>query len=264
MCVCVFLACAVSAMLYEVVRSGVSSRLRSSGVDGEQVNGDMEFNVLLGQSELTEKALHLCHLLPPGFMPPCQSSQSFALDAVDSLVRCGILIMEEIPRDVPLCDFLKKEGALNWTTSDDPYHSDSDCDVEEQDLRSYKISQPSQCPEMLFFLCRMLAGHMRALCWATSCLDLLPTPLPEAEFVAQMHSHLCDAADQKKRHYESCSEEAAHTAVRSLIDLGVLTEERRKGGGGGGGGVFLGVGSLFQLPENRQKLQRFMSQYLFN
>ncbi|KAK9522977.1 hypothetical protein VZT92_019410 [Zoarces viviparus] len=251
-------ACAVSAMLCEVVGSGVSSRVRSDGVDGEQVNGDMEFDVVLCQSELTERALQLCHLLPPGFMPPCQSSQSFALDAVDSLVRCGILIMEEIHRDVPICDFWKREGALSWTTSDDPYHSDSDCDVEEQDLRFYKISQPSQCPEMLFFLCSMLAGHLRALCWATSGLDLLHTPLPEAEFVAQMHSHLCDTASQTKQHYESCSEEAAHTAVRSLIDLGVLSEERQRGG------VFLGVGPLFQSSENRRKLQRFISQYLFN
>ncbi|XP_074495436.1 glycerol-3-phosphate acyltransferase 2, mitochondrial isoform X1 [Sebastes fasciatus] len=251
-------ACAVSAMLCEVVGSGVSSRVRSDGVDGEQVNGDMEFDVALCQSELTERALQLCHLLPPGFMPPCQSSQSFALDAVDSLVRCGILIMEEIPRDVPICDFWKKEGALTWTTSDDPYHSDSDCDMEEQDLRSYKISQPSQCPEMLFFLCSMLAGHLRALCWTAAALDLLLTPLPEAEFVAEIHFRLCDTANKKKQHYESCSEEAAHTAVRSLIDLGVLSEERQKGG------VFLGVVPLFQLSENRQKLHRFISQYLYN
>uniref|UniRef100_A0A8C2WR86 Glycerol-3-phosphate acyltransferase 2, mitochondrial n=1 Tax=Cyclopterus lumpus TaxID=8103 RepID=A0A8C2WR86_CYCLU len=194
-------ACAVSAMLCEVVCSGV--------------NGDMEFNVVLCQSELTERALQLCHLLPPGFMPPCQSSQSFALDAVDSLVRCGILTMEEIPRDVPISDFWKKEGALTWTTSDDPYHSDSDCDMEEQDLRSYKISQPSQCPEMLFFLSSMLAGHMRALCWATSCLDLLPTPLP-----GMYVSGTAFIFDWCRR-VESCSEEAAHTAVRSLIDLGV-------------------------------------------
>ncbi|XP_049906447.1 glycerol-3-phosphate acyltransferase 2, mitochondrial [Epinephelus moara] len=251
-------ACAVSAMLCEVVSSGVSSRVRSGDVDGEQVSGDMEFDVVLCQSELTERALQLCHLLPPGFMPPCQSSQNFALDAVDSLVRCGILIMEEIPRDVPICDFWKREGTLTWTTSDDPYHSDSDCDMEEQDLRSYKISQPSQCPEMLFFLCSMLAGHLRALCWTTTALDLLNTPLPEAEFVAQVHSHLCDMANKKKQHYESCSEEAAHTAVRSLIDLGVLSEERREGG------VFLGVVPLFQLSENRQKLHRFISQYLYN
>ncbi|KAL7391762.1 hypothetical protein ABVT39_014327 [Epinephelus coioides] len=251
-------ACAVSAMLCEVVSSGVSSRVRSGDVDGEQVSGDMEFDVVLCQSELTERALQLCHLLPPGFMPPCQSSQNFALDAVDSLVRCGILIMEEIPRDVPICDFWKREGTLTWTTSDDPYHSDSDCDMEEQDLRSYKISQPSQCPEMLFFLCSMLAGHLRALCWTTTALDLLNTPLPEAEFVAQVHSHLCDMANKKKQHYESCSEEAAHTAVRSLIDLGVLSEEHREGG------VFLGVVPLFQLSENRQKLHRFISQYLYN
>ncbi|XP_070761074.1 glycerol-3-phosphate acyltransferase 2, mitochondrial [Enoplosus armatus] len=249
-------ACAVSAMLCEVAGSGVSNRVRSDGVDGEEVKVDMEFDVVLCQSELTERALQLCHLLPPGFMPPCQSPQSFALDAVDSLVRCGILIMEEIPRDVPICDFWKKEGVLTWTTTDDPYHSDSDC--EGQDLRSYKISQPSQCPEMLFFLCSMLAGHLRALCWTTTGLNLLLTPLPEAEFVARTHSHLCDTANTKKQHYESCSEEAAHTAVRTLIDLGVLSEERQKGG------VFLGVSSLFQLSENRQKLHRFISQYLYN
>ncbi|XP_070821079.1 glycerol-3-phosphate acyltransferase 2, mitochondrial [Chaetodon trifascialis] len=249
-------ACAVSAMLCEVAGCCVSSRVRSGGMDGEEVKGDMEFDVVLCQSELTERALQLCHLLPPGFMPPCQSSQSFALDAVDSLVRCGILIMEETTRAVPLCDFWKRGGTLTWTTTDDPYYSDSDC--EEQDVHSYKISQPSQCPEMLFFLCSMLAGHLRALCWTTTGLDLLHTPLPEAECVAQIHSHLCDTASKKKQHYESCSEEAALTAVRTLIDLGVLSEERQKGG------VFLGVSPLFQLSENRQKLHRFISQYLYN
>ncbi|KAM9742932.1 glycerol-3-phosphate acyltransferase 2, mitochondrial isoform 1-T2 [Menidia menidia] len=255
-------ACAVSAMLCEVVLSGVSSKVRADGAEGEEVKGDMEFDVVLGQSELTEKALQLCHLLPPGVMPPCQSSQSFALDAVDSLVRCGILIMEEIPRDVPICDFWKKEGTLSWTTSDDPYYSDSDC--EEQDLRSYKISQPTQCPEMLFFLCSMLAGHLRALCWTTAALELMDTPLAgegflhEAEFLSQIHSFLCDMANQKKRHYESCSEEAAHTAVRTLLDLGVLLERRQAGG------IFLGVSPLFQPSENRQKLLRFISQYMYN
>ncbi|XP_030593799.1 glycerol-3-phosphate acyltransferase 2, mitochondrial [Archocentrus centrarchus] len=249
-------ACAVSAMLCEVAHSGVSSSVRND-VEGEVVKGDTEFDGVRCQSELTERALQLCHLLPPGFMQPCQSSQSFALDAVDSLVRCGILIQEEVPRDVPICDFWRKEnGALTWTTSDDPYHSDSDC--EEPDLYSYKISQPSHCPEMLFFLCRMLAGHLRALCWATMGLELIKMPLAEAEFVAQIHSHLCDTANKKKQHYESCSEEAAHTAVRTLIDLGVLLEEWQKEG------VFLTVSPLFQLSENRQKLHRFISQYLYN
>ncbi|XP_024860876.1 glycerol-3-phosphate acyltransferase 2, mitochondrial [Kryptolebias marmoratus] len=249
-------ACAVSAMLCEVVFTGVSSRVRTDGVKGEGVKGDMEFDVVLGQSELAEKALRLCHLLPSGVMPPCQSTQSFALDAVDSLVRCGILIMEEISRDAPICDFMKREGALTWTTTDDPYHSDSDC--EEQELRSYKISQPSQCPDMLFFLCSMLAGHLRTLCWTVEALDLMDASMAEAEFVSWIHSHLCDTANQKKQHYESCSEEAAHTAVRTLIDLGVLSEERQTGGN------FLGVSPLFQLSENREKLQRFISQYLYN
>lgn len=33
---------------------------------------------------------------------PCQSSQSFAMDAVDSLVRCGILVIEEVRYLLPL------------------------------------------------------------------------------------------------------------------------------------------------------------------
>lgn len=55
-------------MLCEVALSGVSSSVRSD-VEGEEVKGDTEFDVVLCQSELTERALQLCHLLPPGFMP---------------------------------------------------------------------------------------------------------------------------------------------------------------------------------------------------
>lgn len=56
-------------MLCEVVASGVSSRVKSGSVDGEKVKGDMDFDVVLCQSELMERALQLCHLLPPGFLP---------------------------------------------------------------------------------------------------------------------------------------------------------------------------------------------------
>uniref|UniRef100_A0A3P8TQT6 Glycerol-3-phosphate acyltransferase 2, mitochondrial n=1 Tax=Amphiprion percula TaxID=161767 RepID=A0A3P8TQT6_AMPPE len=220
-------ACAVSAMLCEVAFSGVKE--------------DMEFDVVLCQSNLTERALQLCHLLPPGFMPPCQSSQNFAVDAVDSLVRCGILIIEEIPRDVSICDFWKKDGILTWTTTDDPYHSDSDC--EEQDLRSYKIRQPSRCPEMLFFLCSMLAGHLRALCWTTMGLDHIDTPLAKSTPL-KIRKRLCCVLTL--------------LCLCSLCSIQVLSEERQEEG------VLLGVGPLFQLSENRQKLHRFISQYLFN
>ncbi|XP_075889352.1 glycerol-3-phosphate acyltransferase 2, mitochondrial isoform X2 [Nelusetta ayraudi] len=250
-------ACAVSAMLCEVVSSGVSARVRGGVPDEEEVKGDLEFDVVLCQSELTDRALQLCLLLPPGFQPPCQSSQSFAMDAVDRLVHCGILVIEETPRDVPTCDFWKREGLLTWTTGEDSGHSDSDC--EEQEACSYKISQPSQCPEMLFFLCSMLAGHLRALCWTTAALDLLHVPLPEAEFVARIHSHLCDTANKKKQHYESCTKESARTAVRTLIDLGVISEHPQEGGA-----VSLHVAPRFQLPENRQKLTHFISQYVYN
>lgn len=54
-CVCLCVACAVSAMLSEVVGCGGG--------------GDLEFDVVLGQEELTEKSLQLTHLLSPGFIP---------------------------------------------------------------------------------------------------------------------------------------------------------------------------------------------------
>lgn len=66
---CLLLACAVSAMLCEVVASGIGSSVKSGGVDGVKVEGDMDFDVVLCQSELIERALQLCHLLPPGFLP---------------------------------------------------------------------------------------------------------------------------------------------------------------------------------------------------
>lgn len=44
----------------------------------------------------------------------------------------------------------------------------------------------------------------------------------------------------------------------SLFSIQVLLEEWQKGG------VFLAVSPLFQLSENRQKLHRFISQYLYN
>lgn len=53
MFVCV--ACAISAMLREVADCGGG--------------GEMEFDVALGQEELTEKCLQLTHLLPVGHIP---------------------------------------------------------------------------------------------------------------------------------------------------------------------------------------------------
>lgn len=66
-------------MLCEVVASGVSSRVKSGSVDGAKVKGDMDFDVVLCQSELMERALQLCHLLPPGFLPVSLDSYQPAL-----------------------------------------------------------------------------------------------------------------------------------------------------------------------------------------
>ncbi|KAJ8396920.1 hypothetical protein AAFF_G00012430 [Aldrovandia affinis] len=240
-------ACAVSAMLCEVGRCGGAA---AAG------GGEMEFDVALSQEELTERALQLCHLLPLGHRPPCQSAHSFALDAVDSLVRSGLLVMEEVPRDHPVCDFWRRQGALAWSGEDEQGQSDSDC--EEQDTRSYKLSQPTQCPELLFFLCSLLSVQLRALSWAVEGLQSLRTPLPESECVSQLHACLCDRARLDRQHYESSSADLASEAVRTLTHLGVLEEVEERGG------VYFEISPLFQQADNRDKLHSFICQFLYD
>ncbi|XP_072537227.1 glycerol-3-phosphate acyltransferase 2, mitochondrial [Salminus brasiliensis] len=239
-------ACAVSAMLREVAGCG----------GGGGGRGEMEFDVALGQEELTEKSLQLTHLLPAGYTPPCQAAHSFALETVDSLVRCGILIMEEVPRDAPVCDFWRRQGVLSWTATDDPDQS-SDSDCAEQDPRSYKLSQPDQCPELLFFLCSLLSVQLRALCWAIESLHLLRCPMTESACVTQLHTHLRNRAQLDKVHHESSSIKLVRLAVRTMTDLGVLIEERQSEC------VYLDVSPVFLQPEIKQKLLHFVSQFLY-
>uniref|UniRef100_W5NF48 Glycerol-3-phosphate acyltransferase 2, mitochondrial n=1 Tax=Lepisosteus oculatus TaxID=7918 RepID=W5NF48_LEPOC len=233
-------ACAVSSMLSEAVLCANES--------------EMEFDVSLCQEELTERALQLCHLLPDIILPPCQSAQSFAMDAVDSLVHCGILVMEESSRDRPVCDLLQQRDALRWKSVDEMEYSDSDCE-DMSNPRCYKLSQPSQCPELLFFLCRLLSAQLRALCWATEALPLLHLPLPEAQCIAQLHAVLCDRAQTAREYYESASLELTAAAIHTFTDLGVLCVESGKG---------LGLRTEFQQKKNREMLHSFISQFLFS
>lgn len=115
-CVSVFvclLACAVSAMLCEVVASGVSSSVKSGSVDGEKVKGDMDFDVVLCQSELIERALQLCHLLPPGFLPVgLNSYHSSHTQATTLCLTQWMLNRAEQPFILLCCPYLwKKEGS---------------------------------------------------------------------------------------------------------------------------------------------------------
>ncbi|XDV48709.1 hypothetical protein PO909_018088 [Leuciscus waleckii] len=234
-------ACAVSAMLSEVVGCGGG--------------GDQEFDVVLGQEELTEKSLQLTHLLSPGYIPPCQNAHSFALDVVDSMVRCGVLVMEEVQKDSPACDFMKRQGVLSWAASDNPDQS-SDSDCEEPDKHSYKLSQPSQCPELLFFLCSLLSVQLRALCWALESLHYLPTPITETDCLSQLHTHLKNRAQLDKAHYESSSIDLVGMALRTFIDLGVLTEDRQRED------VYLDVSPLFSQCTYKEKLLQFFKQFI--
>ncbi|XP_016087855.1 glycerol-3-phosphate acyltransferase 2, mitochondrial [Sinocyclocheilus grahami] len=233
-------ACAVSAML--------------SGVVG---CGDLEFDVVLGQEELTEKSLQLTHLLSPGFIPPCQTAHGFALDVVDSMVRCGVLVMEEVQKDTPVCDFMKRQGVLSWAASDDPDQS-SDSDCEEPDAHSYKLSQPSQCPQLLFFLCSLLSVRLRALCWALESLHYLPSPITERDCLSQLHAHLKNRAQLDKAHYENSSIDLVRMVLRTFIDLGVLIEDGQRED------VYLDVSPLFSQCAHKEKLLQFFKQFMYN
>ncbi|TRY55488.1 hypothetical protein DNTS_027875 [Danionella cerebrum] len=236
-------ACAVSALLSEAVGCG-------GGVA-------LEFDVLLGQDELTEKSLQLIHLLAPGYIPPCQNAHSFALDILDSLVRCGVLVMEEVQTDTPVCDFMKRRGVLSWTASDNPDQS-SDSECEEADPRFYKLSRPAQCPELLLFLSSLLSVQLRALCWTLESLHYLPSPIAEKDCVTQLHRHLKNQALLEKGRYESSSLDLVKMALHTFIDLGVVTEDRQRED------VYLEVSPLFSQTKHKEKLLQFFRQFMFS
>ncbi|XP_048846366.1 glycerol-3-phosphate acyltransferase 2, mitochondrial isoform X2 [Brienomyrus brachyistius] len=238
-------ACAVLATLCEVAACGGGG-------------SEVEFDVVLSQDELSERALQLCHLLPAaGYFPPCQSPYAFALDAVDSLVHCGVLVLEEQPQGQRMYDYWKREKVLIWSSADDGDLSDSDC--EKQETRCYKLGQPSQGPELFFFLCSLLSVQLRALSWAVEGLEFLKSPLPEPDCVAWLQSFLCDRASWGWRRYESTSADVVRAAVHTFIDLGVLERLEEQAGVR----VLLGLSPLFQQPENRKKLHRFIEQFVY-
>ncbi|XP_066568666.1 LOW QUALITY PROTEIN: glycerol-3-phosphate acyltransferase 2, mitochondrial [Amia ocellicauda] len=237
-------ACAVSAMMREVVSCA-----------GEE-DGDVV--VALCEDQLTERALQLCHLLPRLLLPPCQSACGFAQDAVDSLVRCGILTMEELPGAGGLCDLRHRRAPLQWRSVDEGEGSDSDCD-DPTPPRCYKLSCPRKCPELLFVLCSLLSGQLRALSWSTDALPLLQPPRPEAECVARVHRLLQDRAQAERGHYESSSLQMAASAVHTFTDLGVLTVQC-----GVDGRQALGLSTAFQDEAPRFRLHSFIAQFLFH
>uniref|UniRef100_A0A671Q7U8 Glycerol-3-phosphate acyltransferase 2, mitochondrial n=1 Tax=Sinocyclocheilus anshuiensis TaxID=1608454 RepID=A0A671Q7U8_9TELE len=172
----------------------------------------------------------------------------------------------EVQKDTPVCDFMKKQGVLSWAVSDNPDQS-SDSDCEEPDARSYKLSQPSHCPELLFFLCSLLSVRLRALCWALESLHYLPSPITythtqtltsEKDCLSQLHAHLKNRAQLDKAHYESSSIDLVRMVLRTFIDLGVLIEDRQRGD------VYLDVSPLFSQCAHKAKLLQVFKQFMYN
>lgn len=144
-----FLACAVSAMLCEVAVSGVSSRVRSDGVDGDEVKGDMEFDVVLCQSELTERALWLCHLLPPGFMPVSLNSNHTHTHTHPVCLIQWMFNGAEQPFILLCCFYLRQRGVGLCVCVCIVYLCDSVCTC------SIRLTSraPNLCQKYYSFLC---------------------------------------------------------------------------------------------------------------
>lgn len=83
-----YAACAVSALLSKVAGCG---------------GGETEFDVALGQEELTEKSLQLTHLLPAGYIPVSHTISSRSIGTHHA--NAPNLI-------TPLCNDLKHMGTL--------------------------------------------------------------------------------------------------------------------------------------------------------
>ncbi|XP_069068787.1 glycerol-3-phosphate acyltransferase 2, mitochondrial [Pleurodeles waltl] len=110
---------------------------------------DLHSEILLGQEEINDKSLCLCHLLPCDvlLLMPCFSSYCYCQDVLDKLIHCGLLLAEEVPSQVPACDTGRRRfpEKLLWKAMDDFSDSDSDYD-EEFGKRRFKMKSPPPVP----------------------------------------------------------------------------------------------------------------------
>uniref|UniRef100_A0A670IQW9 Glycerol-3-phosphate acyltransferase 2, mitochondrial n=1 Tax=Podarcis muralis TaxID=64176 RepID=A0A670IQW9_PODMU len=109
-------------------------------------------DVVLAQEELHNKTVLLVQLLPRDFLlcQPCQSLYNYCQVAIDKLIQCGLLVAEEMPSDVLVCDTAQKRFTkrLLWKATDDFADSDSDYSDETGNC-CFKISQVENCANFL-------------------------------------------------------------------------------------------------------------------
>uniref|UniRef100_H3ABH3 Glycerol-3-phosphate acyltransferase 2, mitochondrial n=1 Tax=Latimeria chalumnae TaxID=7897 RepID=H3ABH3_LATCH len=221
-------------------------------------------STLFSQEQLHLKVLQLCHLLPSEvlLLPACQQTFCFCHDAVDKLVQCGILNMEEkdeMERDRPACDAWRKKMSehLLWKATGDYSDSDSDYDA-EAGKRFFKLSQSSRSPWMFCFLCSLLRPLLKAFAEAAVFLGQFKAPVEGKEVPAEPVKYSGvrgEKAIAVKTEYASF--DLASSAVRTFRELGVFRETMEAGK------ATLHLSEALAEPGNRHKLQQFLTQFLY-
>ncbi|XP_078421661.1 glycerol-3-phosphate acyltransferase 1, mitochondrial-like [Cetorhinus maximus] len=234
-------ACALNSLLREVAKY--------------MMDWDSNAEVAISQEELICKIVQLCHLLPSEILllPPCQSVYQFSQEAVDKLMYCEILIMEENENKQPACDTWQKRFAkeLTWKVMDDI--DDSESDADEAVWKCYfKLGRTRESHTFFLFLCSLLQPALKAYETAAGLLHKFDLPIEEPQCVLKMLKFL---QAQVEEQHESATLSLANSVVKTFRELGVFKEES------GEKGPLLKLSETFQQPDNLLKLQQYIQQF---
>ncbi|XP_053257483.1 glycerol-3-phosphate acyltransferase 2, mitochondrial isoform X3 [Podarcis raffonei] len=217
-------------------------------------------DVVLVQEELHNKTVLLVQLLPRDFLlcQPCQSLYNYCQVAVDKLIQCGLLVAEEMPSDVLVCDTAQKRFTkrLLWKATDDFADSDSDYSDETGNC-CFKISQVENCSNFFVFLCCLLSPLLKTLERATVFLWEMESPQSESQFVEKLHCFLARKAKEDSS-FECVCRTLTTISVRIYKELGVLREAA------GQGEPILHLSKTFHAKENQEKLEKFIQQFIYS
>ncbi|XP_078094623.1 glycerol-3-phosphate acyltransferase 2, mitochondrial [Mustelus asterias] len=234
-------ACALNSLLKEVAKY--------------MMDWDSNAEIAISQEELICKIVQLCHLLSNEvlLLPPCQSVYQFSQEAVDKLMYCEILIMEENENKQPACDTWQKRFAkeLTWKVMDD--FDDSESDTDEAVWKCYfKLGRTRESHTFFLFLCSLLQPVLKAYEAAASLLHKFDLPIEEPQCVLKMFNLL---QAQSEEQYESATLCLANSAIKTFKELGVFKEEA------GVEGPLLKLSETFQQSDNLLKLQQYVQQF---
>ncbi|XP_059497104.1 glycerol-3-phosphate acyltransferase 1, mitochondrial-like isoform X2 [Stegostoma tigrinum] len=233
--------CALNSILREVAKN--------------MVDWDSNAEVAISQEELICKTVQLCHLLTTEtlLLPPCRSVYQFSQEAVDKLMYCEILIMEENENKQPACDTWQKQFGkeLTWKVMDD--FDDSESDADETVWKCYfKLGQTQESHTFYLFLCSLLQPVLKAYEAAAGLLHKLDFPIEESQCVLRMFQLLHAQVEEQ---HESATFSIANSAIKTFRELGVFKEEP------GTKGPLLKLSETFQEPDNLLKLQWYIQQF---